>query len=93
MKPEVRPIDKALFELEKVADKKGLYLEDVPGYVDLCSFLSDLDVFGCSTGDFDKAKCLEVLKACIVHVFPSLSENPMWWFNEKIYKLYEEGCD
>ena len=85
---KTRPIDKALYELEKVADTKGLYLEDVPGYVSLCSFLSDLDVFGCSSAGFDKGQCLEVLKACIVYVFPTLADDPLWWFNHKILEVY-----
>ena len=83
-----RPIDRALFELEKVGDTRGLHLEDVEGYVDLCRFLSDLDVYGCSDMDFDKARCLDVLKACIVHIFPTLANDPMWWFQHKILEVY-----
>lgn len=85
---KTRPIDKALYELEKVADTKGLYLEDVLGYVELCEFLTDLDIYGCSTKGFDKAACVDVLKACIVHVFPTLADNPMWWFHHKIVEVY-----
>ena len=85
---KTRPIDKALYELEKVADTKGLYLEDVLGYAELCEFLTDLDIYGCSTKDFTKEDCLNVLKACIVHVFPTLTDNPMWWFQHKIMEVY-----
>ena len=85
---ETRPIDKALYELEKVADSKGLHLEDVLGYVKLCEFLTDLDIYGCSDSGFTKEDCLNVLKACIVHVFPTLSDDPMWWFRNKILEVH-----
>lgn len=64
------PIDRTLKCLEIIADHKGLRLEDVDGYTELCSFLSDLDVYGYSTG-FSRADCLRVLKALIAHVCPS----------------------
>lgn len=85
---KTKPIDKALYELEKVADTKGLHLEDVPHYVELCSFLTDLDVFGVSDEPLTKQECLDILCNCIKHVFPSMTTNPVWWFNEKIYKPY-----
>lgn len=85
---KTRPIDKALYELEKVADTKGLHLEDVLGYVELCEFLTDLDVYGCSDKGFYREDCVNVLKACIVHVFPNLSKDPMWWFQHKIVEVY-----
>lgn len=85
---KTRPIDKALYELEKVADTKGLCLEDVLGYVKLCEFLTDLDIYGCTSIDFTKEDCLNVLKVCIVHVFPNLADDPMWWFQHKIMEVY-----
>lgn len=91
MQKAVRPIDQALYELEKIADTKDLHLEDVPGYVELCSFLADLDIYGCSDSDFTKARCMDVLKACIVYVLPRLADDPMWWFREKVLKRINEG--
>lgn len=87
-KCNARPIDKALYELEKAGDTKGLHLEDVPGYVELCDFLTDLDVFGCSRAGFDRDRCIDILSACIVHIFPNLKDAPMWWFHNKIMNVY-----
>lgn len=73
----IRPIDRTLVVLEHTADRKGLKLEDVAGYSELCSFLSDLDVDGYSTAQFDKADCLEVLRRLIEYIAPEWSDDPM----------------
>lgn len=66
------PLDHTLKALENIADSKGLQLEDVPGYIPLCSFLTDLELYGTSSEFFSKEDCLKVLKALIAYVAPSL---------------------
>ena len=64
------PIDYTLRALERTADEKGLQLEDVPGYVELCEFLTDIDL-GIQPSDWhSKERTLEVLKALIAYVVP-----------------------
>ena len=64
------PIDRTLKAPERSADEKGLRLEDVPGYCDLCAFLADIEIDGSSTMQFSREACLVVLKALIAHVLP-----------------------
>ena len=64
------PIDHTLHRLEQIADRKGLKLEDVAGYVRLCEFLTDIDLEGSSKLRFSRADCLAVLKALIAWVAP-----------------------
>lgn len=69
-----RPIDDVLYSLERIADKRGKRLEDVDGYVGLCEFLTDLDVWGFSDSYYDKQHCKEVLCKCVAHVLPELND-------------------
>lgn len=66
------PIDRTLKALESIADSKGLQLEDVPGYIPLCEFLTDIELEGSSTSCFSREDCLKVLKDLIAYVAPSL---------------------
>lgn len=64
------PIDRTLKALEDIADTKGLKLEDVPGYVGLCEFLTDIE-FGDKPRDWHNLeRTLKVLKALIAYVAP-----------------------
>ena len=84
---KVRPIDRALFELEKAGDLKGLHLEDVDGYTKLCDHLTDLDIWG-SSELLTKEECMVILDRCIRYIFPKLSDDPQWWFKHKILEVY-----
>ena len=64
------PIDHTLKALERSAEENGHKLEDVPGYIELCEFLADIEIDGCSDKPFDKAACLKVLKDLIAYVLP-----------------------
>ena len=63
------PIDYTLKALERTADEKGLALEDVTGYVELCAFLTDLE-FGDPTEWISGVEAFEILKRIIAYVAP-----------------------
>lgn len=63
------PIDRTLKALEDIADTKGLKLEDVPGYVSLCEFLTDIEENE-PTEWVSSAEALETLKRIIAYVAP-----------------------
>lgn len=63
------PIDYTLKALECTADEKGLALEDVSGYVELCAFLTDLE-FGDPTDWISGVEAFEILKRIIAYVSP-----------------------
>lgn len=67
------PIDYTLKALERSADEKGLNLEDVPGYIELCEFLTDIEL-GDQPRDWHTNA---VLKALIAHVLPCWSGHEM----------------
>lgn len=71
------PIDRTLKALEVEADRKGLQLEDVDGYVPLCEFITDLEIDSCSSSWFSREDALRVLKNLICYVLPSWSVDPM----------------
>ena len=85
------PIDHTLKTLERIADEKGLQLEDVPGYVSLCEFLTDVEL-GYQPSDWhSKERTFEVLKALIAYV------TPIWVgreaeFHQKCQPLACLGC-
>lgn len=71
------PIDHTLKALERSADEGGLKLEDVPGYIELCEFLTDIDL-GIQPRDWhSKERTLEVLKALVAYVLPCWSGREM----------------
>ena len=55
------PIDHTLKALERIADEKGLQLEDVPGYVSLCEFLTDVELGDQPSDWHSKERTFEVL--------------------------------
>ena len=63
------PIDYTLKALERTADEKGLALEDVAGYVELCAFLTDLE-FNESTEWISGIEAFEILKRIIAYIAP-----------------------
>ena len=63
------PIDYTLKALERTADEKGLALEDVPGYVELCAFLTDLELNE-PTVWIGGIEAFEVLKRIIAYIAP-----------------------
>ena len=63
------PIDYTLKALERTADEKGLALEDVPGYVELCAFLTDLELNE-PTEWISGIEAFEVLKRIIAYIAP-----------------------
>lgn len=63
------PIDRTLKALEDIADTKGLKLEDVPGYVELCEFLTDIEDNE-PTEWVSSAEAFETLKRIIAYVAP-----------------------
>lgn len=63
------PIDRTLKTLERIADYKGLRLEDVDGYEALCKFLTDFEDNE-PTEWVSKVDALEVLKRIIAYVAP-----------------------
>lgn len=64
------PIDHTLKALEDIADSKDLKLEDVPGYVELCEFLTAVEVGDQPRNWHTKEDSLAVLKALIAYVAP-----------------------
>lgn len=64
------PIDHTLKALESIADEKGRALEDVPGYVELCEFLTDIEFGDQPRNWHTKEDSLAVLKAIIAYVAP-----------------------
>ena len=64
------PIDYTLKALECTADQKGLRLEDVPGYVSLCEFLTDIEDNDQPSTWISGADAYEILKKCIAYVVP-----------------------
>lgn len=71
------PIDHTLKALERIADEKGLQLEDVAGYVELCEFLTAIDLGEQPQDWHSKERTLEVLKALIAYVAPGWSGHEM----------------
>ena len=71
------PIDYTLKALERSADEKGLKLEDVPGYIELCEFLTDIEFGDQPRNWHTKEDSLAVLKALIAHVLPCWSGHEM----------------
>lgn len=65
------PLDNTLYVLEKIADSKGLQLEDVPGYLDLCKFITDVEFNEVNITWQSKEATMSTLRAIIAYVAPS----------------------
>ena len=64
------PIDHTLCTLERIAHSKGLQLEDVSGYVELCEFLTAIEYGEQPLTWISKQDTLEILKRIITYVAP-----------------------
>ena len=86
------PIDYTLKALERSADEKGLKLEDVPGYVEFCEFLTDIELGEQPAEWHSKERSLEVLKALIAYVLPGWVGHEME-FHHKCQPVIPGGCE
>ena len=75
------PIDRTLKALEDIADSKGLKLEDVDGYVDLCKFLTDLE-YNESPEWISKVEAFKTLERIVDYVAPGWAGH-VWEFHAR----------
>lgn len=71
------PLDITLRVLELVADTKGITIENIPEYVDLCEYLTCIDMNCYAQSPIDHKDVFDTYSRVLTQVIPECTIKPM----------------
>lgn len=84
------PIDITLKTLEDLADRRGIVLEDIPEYMQICTYLTCLDFDDKEGLPFTHNELFDKFKKLIAHALPEYTNHEME-FHRICQEMYKQG--